>query len=64
MSKLLLALCLVLALGSCTTWPHPTPAPHTAQAPRRWVRYYHHEQRQNERARRRLVKANITWSKL
>ena len=61
MSKLLL-LSLVLALGSCTTWPHPTP--HSAQAPRRWVKYYHHEQRKNERQRRRLVKTNITWSKL
>ena len=54
-----LALALLLSLSSCTTWPHPTP--HSAQAPRRWVRHYHHQQRQNERQRRHLVNPNITW---
>jgi hypothetical protein len=59
MHKLLLvAFLLSLGLGSCT------PARHSGQAPRPWIRYYHHQQRQQERERRKLVKANITWSKL
>lgn len=63
MSKLLLVLCLVLALGSCTTWPHPTP-PHTAQAPRAARHYYHHRQRVNHRARaRRHPRPLFSWKK-
>lgn len=59
MSKLLLfAFLLSLGLGSCS------PARHSGQAPRPWVRYYHRQQRKQERARRRQVKSNITWSKL
>ncbi len=57
MSKLLLLLALLSLLGCA-------PAKHTATAPRRWMRYYHHEERRHERERRRLVKANITWSQL
>jgi hypothetical protein len=56
---LLVALLSMAMLGSCTIHHH-----HGAQAPKRWIRYYRHEQRKNERQRRRLVKANITWSKL
>jgi len=62
MPKLLLAFALVLSLlGSCTIHRHPG-----AQAPRRWIRYYRHEQRRHERARRRLErhKTNVTWSQL
>jgi hypothetical protein len=59
MSKLLLLVFLLsLALGSCS------PTRHTASAPRPWVRYYHRKQRKQERARRRQVKTNVTWSKL
>jgi hypothetical protein len=59
MKRLALALVMLsLALGSCT------PSLHTATAPRPWLKYYHHEQRKNERQRRRLVKTNVTWSKL
>lgn len=59
MSKLLLLVFLLsLGLSSCS------PARHSGQAPRLWVRYYHCQQRKQERARRRQVKTNITWSKL
>lgn len=59
MKRLALALVLLSGmLGSCT------PSIHSAVAPRRWLNYYHHEQRKNERQRRRLVKTNVTWSKL
>lgn len=59
MSKLLLFLFLLsLGFGSCS------PSRHSGQAPRPWVRYYHRQQRKQERARRRQVKTNITWSKL
>lgn len=60
MHKLLLfALLLSLGLGSCTV--HRAHGP---QVPKRWIRHYHHEQRQNERQRRKQIKTNITWSKL
>lgn len=60
MSKLLLFVCLLsLGLGSCTV--HRSHGP---QAPKRWIRYYRHEQRKHERQRRSEVKTNITWSKL
>jgi hypothetical protein len=56
---LLFALLLSLGLGSCTVHQ-----PHGPQVPKRWIHYYHHQQRKQERERRKLVKANITWSKL
>ena len=59
MSKLLLTVLLLsLGLGSCS------PVRHSGQAPRPWIKYYHRQQRKEERARRRQVKTNITWSKL
>jgi len=59
MSKLLLIVFLMsLSFGSCS------PARHAASAPRPWVRYYHRQQRKQERARRRQVKTSVTWSKL
>ena len=59
MGKLLLLVFLLsLGLGNCS------PARHSGKAPRPWVRYYHRQQRKQERARRRQVKTNITWSKL
>jgi len=59
MSKLLLLVFLLsLGLGSCSS------ARHSGQAPRPWVRYYHRQQRKQERARRQQVKTNVTWSKL
>jgi hypothetical protein len=59
MSKLLLVVWLLgLGLGSCS------PARHSGQAPRPWVKYYHRQQRKQERARRRQLKSNVMWSKL
>lgn len=61
MPKLLLTLALALSVASCTIHRH-----HGAQAPRRWIRYYRHEQRRHERVRRHLEghKTNVTWSQL
>jgi hypothetical protein len=59
MSKLLLLVWLLsLGLSSCS------PARHSGQAPRPWVKYYHRQQRKQERMRRRQPKTNVTWSKL
>jgi hypothetical protein len=59
MSKpLLVVLLLSLGLGSCS------PARLSASAPRPWIKYYHRQQRKQERQRRREVKTNITWSRL
>ncbi|MVN79328.1 hypothetical protein GO988_23595 [Hymenobacter sp. HMF4947] len=55
---LLLLLLLGLGLSSCA------PSLHRQAAPRPWRRYYHREQRQHERERRRTLKTNVTWSSL
>jgi hypothetical protein len=56
--KQLLFVCLLFSLGlsSCT------PSIHSAVAPRPWLKYYHREQRKNERQRRRIVNTNVTWN--
>lgn len=65
MSKLLILFALLLLLGSgssCTTSRPKGGKPWITPKP--WIRYYHRQQRKNERQRRRVVKTNITWSRL
>jgi hypothetical protein len=64
MNKLLLLFALLLLLGGSSCASSNRLGGQPGRTPRPWLRYYKREQRQNERQRRRVVKSNITWSKI